>query len=74
MNYSRFGAICELESEQVVAPLRGRTETAVWRHCLRQYKVDLRIPTSGKVINKKKCVIIHERATHLFIVYVLIMY
>ena len=28
MNYSRFGGICELESEQAVDPLRGHTETA----------------------------------------------
>ena len=49
-DYSRFGAIRELESEQAVAPLRGHVGTAVWRHCLRQKKGDLRIPTSGKVL------------------------
>ena len=32
MNYSRFGAICKLESAQAVAPLRGHTEIAMWRH------------------------------------------
>ena len=31
MNYLWFGANCELESAQAVAPLRGHTETAVWR-------------------------------------------
>ena len=39
--YSRFGAIYELESAQAVALQHGHTETAVWRHCLRQKKVDL---------------------------------
>ncbi len=50
MNYSRFGAIRELESEQAVAPMRGHAGTAVWRHCLCQKKGDLRIPMTGKVI------------------------
>ena len=69
MNYSRFGASCELESAQAVAHLHGHTETAVWRLCLRKKKVDLR--TLGKVL---KCVIIHERAINVCILYVLIMY
>ena len=67
MNCLRFGAIRELESEQAVAPLRGHAGTAVWRHCLRQKKGDLRIPTSGKVF---KCIIIHEGATNVCILYV----
>ena len=29
VNYSRFGAICKLESAQAVAPLRGHTDTNV---------------------------------------------
>ena len=43
-------AIREVDSEQAVAPLRGHAGTAVCRHCLRQNKGDLRIPTSGKVL------------------------
>ena len=71
MNYSRFGAIRELESEQAVAPLRGHAGTAVWRHCLRQKKGDLRIPRQEKFF---KYIIIHEGATHVCILYGLIMY
>ena len=70
MNYSRFGAIRELESEQAVAPLRGHAGTAVRRHCLRQKKGDLHIPTQEKFF---KCIIIHEGATYVCM-YVLIMY
>ena len=39
--YSRFGAICELESAQAIVLQHSHTETAVWRHCLLQKKVDL---------------------------------
>ncbi len=69
MNYSRFGAIRELESEQAVAPLHGHAGTAVWRHCLRQKKGDLR-----RQEKFSKCIIIHEVATNVCILYVLIMY
>ena len=60
MNYSRFGASCELESAQAAAHLRGHTETAVWRLCLSQKKVDLRT-------FRRQCVIIDERAIYIYI-------
>ena len=56
-------------SSQVVAHLRGHAGTAVWRHCLRQKKGDLR--RQEKFF---KCIIIHEGATNLCILFVLIMY
>ena len=52
-------------------PLRGQTETSVWRQCLGQKKGDLRtFSASGKVCKR---VIINERATNLCILHVLIM-
>ena len=63
MNYLRFGAICELESAQALAPLCGHTETVVWRHCLRQKEVDLH--TFRRRENCFKCVIIHERLKNM---------
>ena len=54
VNYSRFGAICELDLAQVVA-----SETAVWWNCLRQKKVDLR--TFRRQEKCFECVIIHEK-------------
>ena len=68
---SELIAVCKLESV-VVASLRGHTETAVWRHCWRQKKVDLHT-----FRRQEKCfqfVIIHERATNVCILHVLIMY
>ena len=69
MNYSRFGAICELESAQVPS---CASETAVWRPRLRQKNVDL--CTFRRQEKCFKCVIIHERATNLYVRYLLIMY
>ena len=63
MNYSRFGAICELVSEQAERNLCGHTETAVWRHCLRPKKAALR--TFRRQEKCSKCVIIHERPTNV---------
>ena len=40
MNYSRFGAICGVESAK--APLCSHRETGMWRHCLRPKKVAFR--------------------------------
>ena len=68
MNYSRFGALCNLESAQAVAPLRGHTETAMCRHSRESRFAN--ILTAVKVL----CVILHERATDLCILYVLMMY
>ena len=66
-----FVAICQLESAKEVAPLHGHTNTAVWRHSLRQKKVDLR--TFRRQEKCFKCVTIHERATNVCILYVLII-
>ena len=57
VNFSRCGAICELESAK--APLCDHRETGMWRHCLRPKKVAL--STFRRQEKCFKCVIIHER-------------
>ena len=70
MNYSRFGGICELDSEQAVAPLRGHTETAA-QFASKESRFahsDVRKSSINVLF------IIHERATNVCILYVWITY
>ena len=70
MNYSRFGAICELESAEAVAPQKPWCGATV---CIKRKSICVHFDVRKSALNVLLS-IIHEIATHVYILYVSIMY
>ena len=67
MNYSWFGVIGELESAQAVAPQKPQCGATV---CAKSKSICIHFDIRKRALN----VLLYMKATHLCILYVLIMY